>query len=118
RAGATAPSVLLLDEPAAGLDDAETAELSILIRRLATEWRLAVIVVEHDMSLVLKTCDRIEVLDHGRHLASGTPEEIRHDQAVLDAYLGVGAGADGDDDHDGPSASEESQAPSVPARAG
>jgi sulfate-transporting ATPase len=112
RAVATSPSVLLLDEPAAGLDDVETAELSMLIRRLATDWRLAVIVVEHDMSLVLNTCDRIEVLDHGRHLATGTPEEIRHNQAVLDAYLG----ADGDSDAAEPSACEHrTPAPSLHA---
>src|SRR5439155_19673977 len=115
RAGAPSPSVILLDEPAAGLDEVETAELSILLRRLATEWRLAVIVVEHDMSLVLNTCDRIEVLDHGRHLASGTPEEIRHNQAVLDAYLG----ADDDDDAAQPSAIQQrSTAPPVRAHAG
>jgi len=89
RSVATSPSVLLLDEPAAGLDEKETAELSVLIRRLAREWRLAVVVVEHDMSLVLGTCDRIEVLDHGRHMASGTPEEIRRDPRVVDAYLGA-----------------------------
>jgi sulfate-transporting ATPase len=123
RAVATSPSVLLLDEPAAGLDDAETAELSILIRRLATQWRLAVIVVEHDMSLVLKTCDRIEVLDQGRHLASGTPEEIRHDQAVLDAYLGA-AGDDaserGADEHQvrAPSARENCERDSTSAASG
>jgi sulfate-transporting ATPase len=91
RAVATSPSVLLLDEPAAGLDQTETGELAVLIRRLAVEWGLAVIVIEHDMSLVLSTCDRIEVLDRGRHLATGTPDEIRHNQAVVNAYLGVSA---------------------------
>jgi sulfate-transporting ATPase len=89
RAVATGPSILLLDEPAAGLDEAETRELATLIRQLAHAWKLGVIVVEHDMSLVLTTCDRIEVLDRGRHLATGTPEEIRGNPEVVDAYLGA-----------------------------
>ncbi len=88
RAVAAKPSVLLLDEPAAGLDELETAELGQLIRRLATEWGLAVLVIEHDVSLVLSISDRIEVLQFGRTLASGTPAEIRADQRVIDAYLG------------------------------
>ena len=75
------PSVLLLDEPAAGLDELETVELGQLIRRLATEWGLAVLVIEHDVSLVLSISDRIEVLQFGRTLASGTPAEIRADAA-------------------------------------
>ncbi|HZP29731.1 MAG TPA: branched-chain amino acid ABC transporter permease/ATP-binding protein, partial [Acidimicrobiia bacterium] len=88
RAVATRPSVLLLDEPAAGLDERETAELGELVRRLAREWGLAVLLVEHDVSLVMSTCDRIVALDFGRVIASGTPEEIRADEAVVAAYLG------------------------------
>jgi sulfate-transporting ATPase len=88
RAVATRPSVLLLDEPAAGLDEHETAELGELVRRLAAEWGLAVLLVEHDVSLVMSTCDRIVALDFGRVIADGTPEEIRADEAVIAAYLG------------------------------
>jgi sulfate-transporting ATPase len=89
RAIAAAPSVLLLDEPAAGLDDHETAELGNLIRRLARDWGLAVLLVEHDVGLVLRVCDRIVVLDFGRIIAQGLPEEIRVDPVVVAAYLGV-----------------------------
>ena len=88
RAVAAGPSVLMLDEPAAGLDDGETAELGRLVGRLAREWGMGVLVVEHDVELVLGTCDRVCVLDSGRHLATGTPEEIRADPAVVAAYLG------------------------------
>jgi len=88
RAVATAPSILLLDEPAAGLDDDETAELGRLIRRLADDWGLGILLVEHDVGLVLSTCDRVVALDFGRTIAVGTPEEIRHHPAVIEAYLG------------------------------
>jgi sulfate-transporting ATPase len=88
RALAAGPSVLLLDEPAAGLDDTETAELGRLLRRLADGWGLAVLLVEHDVALVLRVCDRVTVLDYGKHLATGTPDEIHHDPAVIAAYLG------------------------------
>ena len=88
RAVAGGPSVLLLDEPAAGLDEPETRELGHLIRRLADDWGLAVLLVEHDVSLVLEVCDRVTVLDQGRVLAEGPPGEIRHDEAVVTAYLG------------------------------
>ena len=88
RAVATRPSVLLLDEPAAGLDERETAELGELVRRLAAEWGLAVLLVEHDVSLVMSTCDRIVALDFGRVIAEGVPEKIRADEAVIAAYLG------------------------------
>jgi sulfate-transporting ATPase len=88
RAIAAGPSVLLLDEPAAGLADNETAELGELLRRLADEWGFAVLLVEHDVALVLSTCDRVTVLDNGVHLATGTPEEIGMDAAVRSAYLG------------------------------
>jgi sulfate-transporting ATPase len=82
------PSVLLLDEPAAGLGERETVELRHVVRRLADEWGLGILIIEHDMSLVMALCDRLEVLDFGRQIASGVPEEIRRNPAVIAAYLG------------------------------
>jgi ABC-type branched-subunit amino acid transport system ATPase component/ABC-type branched-subunit amino acid transport system permease subunit len=88
RTVASGPSVVLLDEPAAGLDENETGELARLIRRLADERNMGVLLVEHDMNLVMSTCDRVVVIDFGRVIASGTPAEVRADAAVRDAYLG------------------------------
>jgi sulfate-transporting ATPase len=88
RAIASQPSVLLLDEPAAGLGDVETTELAHLVRRLADDWGIAVLLVEHDMNFVMSVCDRIVVLDFGRQIAEGTPEEVRNNPAVVAAYLG------------------------------
>ena len=88
RAVASAPSVLLLDEPAAGLDETETTELGNLVRRLAHERGMAVLLIEHDVNLVLGICDRIVVLDFGRKIAEGTPSEVRTNPAVIAAYLG------------------------------
>ena len=88
RAVAAEPSVLFLDEPAAGLSDDETAELGELIRRLALDWGIAVLLVEHDVALVLDVCDRVVVLDDGRQLAEGPPDQIRHAPEVVAAYLG------------------------------
>jgi sulfate-transporting ATPase len=94
RAVATEPSILLLDEPASGLGQQESRELAELVRRLADEWGIAVLLVEHDMDLVMRVCDRITVLDFGRVIAEGTPEEVRADPAVVAAYLGEPLRAD------------------------
>lgn len=89
RAVATRPSILLLDEPAAGLSGAEALELAHLVRRLADEWGMGVLLVEHNMDFVMTVCDHIAVLDFGRTIAHGSPEVIRADPAVVAAYLGV-----------------------------
>jgi branched-chain amino acid transport system ATP-binding protein len=86
RALATEPDLLLLDEPASGLGSGEMAELGELIRGLTA--RMSVVLVEHHMDLVMEVCDRITVLDFGRVVADGTPDEVRDDEAVIDAYLG------------------------------
>ncbi len=88
RAVAMHPSVLLLDEPAAGLSSAESAELATVVRRLADEWGMAVLVVEHDMNFVMGVCDRVVVLDFGTMIAAGSPDEVRADPVVIAAYLG------------------------------
>jgi ABC-type branched-subunit amino acid transport system ATPase component/ABC-type branched-subunit amino acid transport system permease subunit len=88
RALAAAPSVLLLDEPAAGLDEEERGELARLLPRLADEWGLAVLVVEHDVALVAAACDRVMALDFGLEIARGTAQDVLGDEAVVRAYLG------------------------------
>lgn len=88
RTVASGPSVVLLDEPAAGLDETESRELAQLIRNLADERNMAILLVEHDVGLVMSICDRVVVVDFGRTIAHGTPEEIRRAPAVRDAYLG------------------------------
>ncbi len=91
RAVASAPSVILLDEPAAGLDDAESRELAVAIRHLAAARGAGVLLIEHDMGLVMSTCDHIVVLQAGQVIAAGTPEEISANAAVRVAYLGAEA---------------------------
>ena len=88
RAIIATPGIVLLDEPAAGLDHNETRELADVIRRIADRHETTVVVIEHDMNLILNTCDRIVVLDFGRKIGDGVPEEIRNDEAVVRAYLG------------------------------
>ena len=88
RALATMPRLLLLDEPASGLDDSETERLGSLLRELSSDG-LGVLLVEHDMDLVMHVCDRIHVLDLGNIISVGTPSEVQHDEAVLRAYLGT-----------------------------
>jgi ABC-type branched-subunit amino acid transport system ATPase component len=94
RALAMRPSVLLLDEPAAGLSEVETAELARLVRRLADDWGIAVLLVEHDMNFVMSVCDHIVVLDFGIQISEGSPSEVRRDSLVIAAYLGEDDAAD------------------------
>jgi ABC-type branched-subunit amino acid transport system ATPase component len=81
-------AVLLVDEPVAGLNDSESEEIAHVIRRLARDRGVAVLVIEHDMSFVMSLCDRVVVMDAGRTVAAGTPEEVRQDRAAIAAYLG------------------------------
>ena len=89
RALVTEPVILLLDEPAAGLDTNESTELGRVIRELARRRGIGVLVVEHDVPLILQTCDRIVALDFGHTIAEGTPDAISHDARVIEAYLGT-----------------------------
>ncbi|MDR0299523.1 MAG: ABC transporter ATP-binding protein [Streptococcaceae bacterium] len=88
RALASKPKIVFLDEPAAGLNPQETAELTKLIRQIQQDFGISVVLIEHDMNLVMSVTERIYVLDYGKLLAEGTPEEIRHNEAVVKAYLG------------------------------
>lgn len=88
RALATNPRVLLLDEPAAGMNPSETAELLPTLREIRDRFGVAIILIEHDMSLVMNICERIIVLNYGLIIAEGTPEEIRSNPMVIEAYLG------------------------------
>ena len=88
RALAIQPKILYLDEPAAGMNPQETKELTELIDHIREKYKLTVILIEHDMSLVMKICERIYVLNYGKMIANGTPEEIKQNEFVVKAYLG------------------------------
>lgn len=88
RALATGMKLLLLDEPAAGMNPTETAELLDIINVIREKFKIAVLLIEHDMSLVMKICERIQVIDYGVTIASGTPLEIANNSQVIEAYLG------------------------------
>lgn len=89
RALATKPKLLFLDEPAAGMNPQETAELTELIRFIKNKFDISVVLIEHDMSLVMNLCERIYVLDYGKMIAEGTPKEIAGNKKVIQAYLGA-----------------------------
>lgn len=88
RALATKPKILFLDEPAAGMNPQETAALTLLIRKIQKEFQITILLIEHDMSLVMDVCERIYVLEYGRVLAEGVPDEIKNNPEVIKAYLG------------------------------
>ncbi len=90
RALATNPSLLLLDEPAAGMNPGESEELMAFIQHIQAAFNLTIFLIEHQMRVVMTICPRIIVIDHGETIAEGTPEEIQNNQQVIEAYLGVG----------------------------
>lgn len=91
RALAAKPSLLLLDEPAAGMNPQETMELMKMIKWIKNKFNLSVLLIEHDMKLVMGVCEKIVVLDYGKKIAEGTPDEIKNNPRVIEAYLGEGA---------------------------
>ena len=89
RALATSPKVLLLDEPAAGMNTREKSELMALIRKIRDDFKIGILLIEHDMKLVMGICEHITVLDHGETIATGTAKEVKANPKVIEAYLGV-----------------------------
>ncbi len=85
----TGPKVLLLDEPAAGMNEEESAELSALIKKIRDENDIAIVVIDHHMDVIMEVCDQISVINFGCMLVTGTPEDVRNNKSVQDAYLGV-----------------------------
>jgi sulfate-transporting ATPase len=114
RAVAAGPSILMLDEPAAGLDDAERLELSDALVTLAQTWGIGVLLVEHDVPMVMRTCQRIYALDLGKVIASGTPAEVRDDPQVVAAFLGPEAAEAVEEAIEAAAAAEAPVVPVVP----
>jgi len=94
RALATGPSLLLLDEPAAGMNPQETQEIAEFIHEIRTRYKITILLIEHHMGLVMQISERIYVLDFGKMISHGTPDEVRADHRVIDAYLGVAEDAE------------------------
>ena len=107
---ATGMKLLLLDEPAAGMNPTETEDLLHCINTIRDRFGIAILLIEHDMSLVMSVCQRIQVLDYGRTIASGTPEEIANNPQVISAYLG----SDNNDDADGDSTTKRNRSQALP----